>query len=190
MPLDFNGFEETKYLKWRENRKLKKQQDHKQVIGALEDLGRAIDFELDREETEMAMEEDVEGIDFGDEFSDSDESSDSEEQLDDCPTKPIPMSRTVWARIDEELHPDLVKLYERYLLDQQLASAIFNSDIKKDIAEIKKCAGLMADTNKEADKMDEFEECKKIIIRCALYEQIAKYVIENPENQLVVANSR
>ena len=78
----------------KEKRKLKKQQDHKQIIGALGELGRAIDFELDREETEIAMKEDVEGVDSGDELSDSDESSDSEEQLDDCPTKPIPMSRT------------------------------------------------------------------------------------------------
>jgi hypothetical protein len=146
----------------------------KQIIGVLEELGRDIDFERDGAETEIAMAKDVEMIDLGDEFSDSDESSDSEEPLDDCPTKPIPMSRTVWARIDEELHPDLLKLYERYLLDQQFASAIFNKDTEKDIAEIKKRLGLIADRDKEADNMDEFEKCKKIIKRCALYEQIAK----------------
>jgi hypothetical protein len=174
MSLKFNGFEEGKYRKWKDKRKLKKQRNHKQIIGALEELGRAIDFELDREETEIAMNEAVEGIDSGDELSDSDESSDSEEQLDGCPAKPISMSRTVWARIDEELHPDLAKLYERYLLDQQLASAIFSSDIEKDIAKIRKCAGLMAGRNTEADNIDEFEKCKKIIKRCALYEQIAK----------------
>lgn len=174
MSFNFNGFEETKYLKWKEKRRLKKQKNHKQIIGALEELGKAIDFELDREETEMAMKEDLEGVDSDNEVSDSGESSDSEEQLNDCPTKPITMSRTVWARIDEELHPDLSKLYERYLLDQRLASAIFNSDIEKDIAKIKKCVGLMADRSTEADNMDEFEKCKKIIKRCALYEQIAK----------------
>jgi len=187
MSSQFNGFKEAKYLKWKE-RKLKKQQDQKQGIGLLEKLNRSIDFEIDRVETELAWEKDVEAIDSSDELSDSGESSDSEEPLNDCPTKPITMSRTVWARIDQKLHPDLVKLYERYILDQQLAEeklANTNTDIKE-AAKFEKYVGMMADTNEGPNKMDDFEKCKKIIERCAMYEQIAKYVKQNLDDQLVV----